>query len=485
MFRIINPNQLAEKFPRPPHKCPNNKILYRVTFRYKSNLSSQHLYDVTSENFDFDINDTGGKIKPGKIVKYKSSKKNDPNNNQPARIVKSTSVYKGTAALRRGLPAIPSSDITEYDIKFLNPITVNNKVITDKKGVKKNELSLIPQLEGFICQDPPVNIMIINNYIQARNAYKNNKTAPLRTALQTAENNLWDNGNFVLNDNNEPRYPRWQDQGQPLWNTQQALQKKLNQATENMVKMSFLPNKSDNKPKIIGGKNNWSLKFTMPEGSKPGDIITITAGNQNVTVKIPLKLAYNTVPEPNNQLTERITRDLNKSSYDNFKKTKTKNGPNLNFKPTFIKALQANGKQSDLNKMVKPSTNQIFEITNAKIMEQSDRNNFKFKELDTFDKNISNLVYDLEVDVYLTLKKETIKTKKEKEELSKAPLHKQFVRGFMGGVDNLINNMGTRFDCPDKMNHFRTSMGILKTKLMPEKTRTTTKTRFSTSPSTG
>ena len=37
-----------------------------------------------------------GQITMGVCDLNKSSKKNDPNNNQPARIIKSSSVYKGT-----------------------------------------------------------------------------------------------------------------------------------------------------------------------------------------------------------------------------------------------------------------------------------------------------------------------------------------------------------------------------------------------------
>ena len=50
-------------------------------------------------------------------------------------------------------------------------------------------------------------------------------------------------------------------------------------------------------------------------------------------------------------------------------------------------------KQINLNKMVKPSPNQVFKILNARIIKQQDKDNFKFKELDTFDKNISKLVW--------------------------------------------------------------------------------------------
>ena len=52
---------------------------------------------------------------------------------------------------------------------------------------------------------------------------------------------------------------------------------------------------------------------------------------------------------------------------------------------------------------------------------------------------------------------------------SKEPVHKQFVRGFAGGVDKLINNMDTGFDCPDKMERLRSEMGIIKRRLMPPK----------------
>ena len=49
----INENRsvLQTKYPRP-QQCPNNKVLYRVTFGYKSNLTKDNIFPVTYENFD-------------------------------------------------------------------------------------------------------------------------------------------------------------------------------------------------------------------------------------------------------------------------------------------------------------------------------------------------------------------------------------------------------------------------------------------------
>ena len=85
---------------------------------------------------------------------------------------------------------VESCNLTDMSISVIKEnvqILLNNKVITEKKGVKKNELSLIPQLEGFICQDPPVDIMIINNYIHARNAYKNNKKLNIEDTIASSK----------------------------------------------------------------------------------------------------------------------------------------------------------------------------------------------------------------------------------------------------------------------------------------------------------
>ena len=57
--------------------------------------------------------------------------------------------------------------------------------------------------------------------------------------------------------------------------------------------------------------------------------------------------------------------------------------------------------------MVKPSNNQKFKIDGVEILKHknpsSEEGNFKFKPLIEYDKNISQLVFDIEVDVNLIL----------------------------------------------------------------------------------
>ena len=60
-----------------------------------------------------------------------------------------------------------------------------------------------------------------------------------------------------------------------------------------------------------------------------------------------------------------ITKENNSASYNDLKKMSTKK-INLEFIPTFISAEFSNDKQLDLYKMVKPSKNQTFKITDAK-----------------------------------------------------------------------------------------------------------------------
>ena len=45
-------NALKENYPRP-QSCPNNKVLSRVTFGYKSSISGKDdIFPVTYANFD-------------------------------------------------------------------------------------------------------------------------------------------------------------------------------------------------------------------------------------------------------------------------------------------------------------------------------------------------------------------------------------------------------------------------------------------------
>ena len=446
MFGTIN-NILITDYPKPPEACASSKVLYRVTFRYRTNLSGPNMYDVTDKNFEFDIYSSKSRIKAGSIVKYIPLNKKDANYNQPARVLRVSRV------MRRDESGFSSSGKNSYDIKFLNPMMVNNRVVTEKKDVKVERLTLIPQLEGFICEKPFVDSNLITNYIRARNAYKRNKNPKSQRALKNAENALW-NSNFVLDDNNQPKRPKWADQGQPGYDGQQALKQTLDKIITNMVNISFTPNKA--KPKILGKKPKQSLEFYMPIGSKPGDIITVAVGDKNIIVKIPLKIQNNTIPKR----WDKITAPITKIEKDPLDKYSVKDSP-LVFRPTFIKSLESNDYHGDDYKLVKPSKNQVFKILNADIIKQNGHN-FKFKELDNFDKNISQLVFDLEVDINLNLSKKTVTSEEERKQSPWKTAGRNAIEGWF--------NRSAVLNCPKKKEGLKRELGIVKRKLTPRPT---------------
>ena len=442
MFGTIN-NILITEYPKPSEACSRSKVLYRVTFRCRTNLSGPNMYDVTDKNFEFDIYGSKSRIKAGSIVKYTPLDQKDPNYNQPARVLRVSRV------IRRNESGFSKPGKNSYDIKFLNPMMINNRVVTEKKDVKVERLTLIPQLEGFICEQPFVDSNLITNYIRARNSYKRNKSLERQRALENAENALW-NTNFVLDDNNQPKRPKWADQGQPGYNRQQSLKRTLDKIITNMVNLSFTPNKT--KPKIVGKK----LEFYMPIGSKPGDIITVPVGDKNIIVKIPLKIKNNTIPRRWDKITAPIKK-IEKVPLDRYSE---KDEP-LVFKPTFIKSLESNDYHGDDDKLVKPSKNQVFKILNADIIKQNGHN-FKFKELDKFDKDISQLVFDLEVDINLNLSKKTVTSEEERKE-------SPWKTAMQSGMEAWFNRSAV-LNCPKKKEGLKRELGVAKRKLTPRPT---------------
>ena len=122
--------------------------------------------------------------------------------------------------------------------------------------------------------------------------------------------------------------------------------------------------------------------------------IPVTTGDDNHT---PRENEYiNNVP---------ISQELNSGVYDNLKSMSVSKDVDTKFKPTFIKASDYVGpdNQKDLNMLVKPGSTQEYTISNAKISLQNG-NKFIFKKLTTFDKKSKPLVFDLYVEVDLTLK---------------------------------------------------------------------------------
>ena len=427
---IINQEPLTKTITRkfnPNHKCyKKNEVLYRITFKYKSNFSGNEEYDVTTKNMHF-TNFAAPKrgLRAGDLVKYvPKDKTNHPNYNQLARITRETITQHKEKI---------TSDIS-FDITFLQPIIVNNKLKTHMENVSSTSLELISEIEEFICEQSFISPNIVNEYIKSRNAY-NNKTKGYSIAkLLAAEDRLW-NIHFVLDDNNEPKYPKWQDYGQPLYSYQLPIKQRLDGLITNVVRESFTPARN----KIFKRGDKWWVKFVMPEGSNPGDPVSVVVGITKVNVNIPLKLTNNTFPRPNMEIEAEITKENNSASYNDLKKMSTKK-INLEFIPTFISAQFSNDKQLDLYKMVKPSKNQTFKITDAKIIKQPNGDNFKFKQLKHFDKQATVFVYDLEVLVDLTLKMRHSLTAEEKEEEAKSSfLKRNTAKGFRN-LGLMINN---------------------------------------------
>ena len=61
---INRQNTIETKFPKI-QQCPNNKVLYRVTYGYKSKLSGNKIFPVTYENFNEGVRKTIPIIFPG------------------------------------------------------------------------------------------------------------------------------------------------------------------------------------------------------------------------------------------------------------------------------------------------------------------------------------------------------------------------------------------------------------------------------------
>ena len=469
-INMNRPNYLIEKYPRPPQGCPRDKVLYRVTFRYKSNFSGEKMYDVTDDNFGFKTTGHDRKIGPGSLVLYDPPAKDGkqhPNSKQYATITKESGRPKGREAQRLGLPIERSKDSLLYDLKFLHPLVVNNKIVNTKTEVPLKDIKLVPKLEAYICAEPFVPIKLINDYVRARNAVRENPNGTVPTPfntnyatrqewLQAQENALWNN-NFVLDANNQPKHPRWSGTGTPYFAAQENLRNKLNDDIKRMVEMGFMPNKKGNKPIVRKRGRNKFLDFNVPEGAKPGQTMTIRVDGLSIVITLPISLPDGSVPKTNQRISVPIEKSLNDSIYENIKKTRSKAGAKLEFIPTLIEAQHSNGTHLNLEKMVKPSNNKKFKIDGVEILKHKnpvhvEEDNFKFKPLIEYDKNISQLVFDIEVDVNLILHVSEKLSKEEKkarsEFESKYPVSGVFNK-IKRGATSIIINGGN--NCPSRM----------------------------------
>ena len=107
-----------------------------------------------------------------------------------------------------------------------------------------------------------------------------------------------------------------------------------------------------------------------------------------------------------------------------------------------------------MEKMIPPPKDQQFFIKNAKI-KKVDGKNWKFKELDSFDKEMEQLIIDLEVLVDLEL---GVKTKYADGEKP----------GMMGKIGDMIGDaLLSSSSCPSRMDDFRDAVNVLKDKATP------------------
>ena len=439
-------NTLETNYPRI-RRCEENKVLYRVTFGYKSKLSGDTVFPVTYDNFNETFQTESLNLNAGDIVKYTPQNKNDPNYNNTAIITISTNRYENREAQRRGLVMESNRDkYSLYDIKFIAPVVgSNNTIIKEKKEIsrlnkdKSVQLTKIKtEVESYVCEDSIIEYRDIQSYKQATDAYKQNKTPQTRAVLRGTENRLWNN-NFELDKNNEPMYPLME-------NIPGAIKRNLEKNIENMVTVGFLLGQKQ-KPTInVRGKSEKFLSFLMPIGSKPGETITVPINGIPIKIKIPISLGEiggndGEVPKENEYIRNvPIIQELNSGVYDNLKSGRSQS-VKTGFKPTYIKASEYIGKdsQKDLDMLVKPDKSQEYFITKAKILPQNG-NKFTFKKLTTFDKSLP-LIFDLYVLLDLTLDLKLKSTK----DLANQTFGDKITRTITASLMNAPNN------CPKYM----------------------------------
>lgn len=399
----MNNNTIREKFPKQK-ECETGQVLYRVTFGYKSQLSGDNTFPVTYENFEENFQHETKKVNAGDLVKYTPENKNDPNYGRNAIVTKATNIYK------RNEPEIELPEVVKYDIKFINPIVgANNEIMKIKKNISKvkNGTTIITkvqnEVEFYTCQLEIFPTNLITDYLTARNANKATSTPATLARLGVTENALW-NTNFQLDDNNQPKFP--------LMSVVSAqLKSELEEVLENMVNVGFLLGQTGQRPKIKKVGRGFTLSFLMPKGSSPGDTITVPVNKGNkkvdIVIQIPIVLGNNRhSPEINEYLLDvPITQELNGGVYDNLQNMGAATNINTKFKPTYIKASEYIGPdtQKDLDMLIKPGEKQEYLINNATIKPAPNGDKFIFKELSTFNKESEKLVFDIYVVVDLTL----------------------------------------------------------------------------------
>ena len=483
MIVITNRLPLRTLYPKPPEKCgiitgnidrqeyPElSSLLYRVSFKVRSEQTGEVYQDLISSNFLFDTVNTKERFRAGSLVTYQPKNEKDPNYGMIAQVKKVTAPPINIEAVRMGGPRKPDPEKMFFDIEFLAPKEVGGKVIYEKKNLRKNDLKLYHQgnlVYSFECGPDFINYTssregstrVLERYYTARQNFRSSQTQQNRQRLEDAQNDLW-NGRFVLDKNNEPKYPEISQIDEEF---RDELFEYLNKMVERMVLLGFTPNDSKVVKKITGKAPNLKAQFPVPKGAVPGKKITIQIGGKDIIVKIPdASLGgsgnyWEKMLKPNEIIEVPIDKDDNASVYPQLSNS-IKNKGDLEFIPTLIKGSFARGKDVkvlDMDKLIPPPKDQQFYIKDAKI-KKVDGNNWKFKELDSFDKEMEQIIIDLEVLVDLQL---GIKTKY-------ADGEKPGIMGKLG--DTIANTLLSSTDCSGRMDELRDAAGVLKEKATPE-----------------
>ena len=498
MLVITNRLPLNTLYPKPEEKCgllrgnidsnppqlPEiSKLLYRVSFKFKSLQTGDVYQDLVSSNFLFDTTNTKGLIKSGSLVIYKPKNKTDPNYGMIAQVKKLTAPVMGQDAVRLGGPRNMDPEKMFFDIEFLAPKEVGGQIISIKKNLRKGDMELYHEgnlVYSYECGPDFINYdMSQSNFVgmedipigsNSKLEYYYTTRADFRTTatpvniqeLSRAEDELW-NDIFKLDNNNEPKYPDYDLINKRIYapdNADMNLDTYLNDMVERMVKTGFTPNKGKYQKKILGQGKRLKARFPVPRGAKRGQKITVNIGGEDIVVKIPDSETQDNdwakVLKPNEMVETPIDINDNQSNYSKLNKN-LKNKGKLQFIPIVIKAEYAKGKldhKKEIDEMVKPPKNQQFVINDVHI-KKIDGRNWKFKKLDKFDKEVEQLVIDLEVEVDLELGVETKLKEGEKQ-------------GVLSGlVDKFENSMVSGSSCPNKMNLLNNAFGVLKKKATP------------------
>ena len=437
-------NPLVKKVYKPQN-CPKGNVLYRITFKYKTNFSGNKFFNLTSKNFpDFEIDIPNRPLAPGDYVRYTPVNRNDPNYGKIAMIsIETNKQYYGKI-------------VKMYDLVFIAPQERNNKVIREIKTIpeierQKKVLTLVPQLRIYQCAPPFIAMSYIKEFEESYKLYNQMQTNKRLRRLREKGERLFDNY-FVLGKNNEPLYPEFIKRGQNGFEFQQHWKNKLNKQIKKLVDSAFLSGTKSQKPRVKGSGKSKSLEFVVPKGAKGGDKITVSVDGISVNVSVPFDA------KPLFRVTVPIKKSDNEAVYDSLQPKKSKIENYLTFQPTFITAKYSNDKHLDIHKLVKASNDQTFKIVDASIVKQESNANFKFKQLARFDKKSYPLIFDLEV--YINLRLQVSREEKEDASTNKRVL---------GKIGDFIQNSGN--DCPDKMDKLKNSISMLNEQLKKPRTK--------------